>query len=162
MKNLLVYAVIGLGVIAYNVATQADRDAGGNIVDGGSLGAFTIRLGDCFDNTSALASEEGGEVSSLPGVPCSDPHDNEVYAVFDVSLDAFPGRERMTELAETRCTGRRFEDYVGVHYDDSVYLVTSLSPTDETWNQLDDREITCIAVAPPGESLTGSIRDTER
>ena len=82
MKNFLVYALIGLGVIAYNVATEADRDGSGAIIDGGSVDAFTIRMGDCFDNTRSLASDEAGEVSSLPGVPCSEPHDNEVYAVF--------------------------------------------------------------------------------
>jgi hypothetical protein len=29
MKNFLIYALIGLGVITYNVSTQADRDGEG-------------------------------------------------------------------------------------------------------------------------------------
>jgi hypothetical protein len=29
MKNFLIYALIGLGVITYNVSTQADRDGAG-------------------------------------------------------------------------------------------------------------------------------------
>ena len=72
MKNFLIYAVIGLGFVAYNVATQADRDAAGTIVDGGNVDAFTIRIGDCFDNTGSLGTDEAGEVSSLPGVPCAE------------------------------------------------------------------------------------------
>lgn len=159
MKNLLVYAVIGLGVIAYNVATQADRDAGGNIVDGGSLGAFTIRLGDCFDNTRALASEEGGEVSSLPGVPCSDPHDNEVYAVFDVDYDSFPGDDRMGELAFEACLAR-FETFVGVPYDTSVLDITALYPSTDSWRVQDDREVVCAVYDMNGAKLTGTAKDT--
>ena len=97
MKNFLLYAIVGLGVVAYNVATQADRDATGNIVDGGTVNPFTIRLGDCFNDTGALGSEEAGEVSSLPGVPCSEPHDNEVYALFDVTGE-WPGDEGIEEM----------------------------------------------------------------
>ena len=99
MKKFLAYAAIGLGVVGYSVMTQADRDASGAIVDSGNVDAFAMRLGDCFDNTPALASETGGQVSMLPGVPCSEPHDNEVYAIFDVDYDAFPGDEPMAELA---------------------------------------------------------------
>lgn len=46
-------------------------------------------------------------------------------------------------------------------YDDSACMATSLPPTKETWNGLDDREITCIA-ASPGVPLTESIRGTKR
>ncbi len=117
---------------------------------------MALRVGDCI----ATLFDDGG-VESVPVVPCSEPHEGEVFAVVEVSLDSFPGREEMSDLAETRCIGRLFEDDVGVSYDDSVYLATSLSPTKETWDGLDDREITCIA-ASPGVPLTESIRGTKR
>ena len=72
MKNLVVYALIGLGVVAYNVSTQADRDATGAIIEEGSVDAFQLRVGDCFDDTNSITSAAGGEVSSLPAVPA--PH----------------------------------------------------------------------------------------
>lgn len=159
MKNLLVYAVIGLGVIAYNVSMQADRDADGNIVDGGNLGAFTIRLGDCFDNTSVLASDEGGEVSSLPGVPCSEPHDNEVYAVFDVDYSSFPGDDQMGELAFEACLNR-FESFVGLPYDASTLDITALYPSVDSWRLQDDREVVCAVYDMNGGKLTGTAQDT--
>ncbi len=158
MKNLLVYAVIGLGVIAYNVSMQADRDADGNIVDGGNLGAFTIRLGDCFDNTRALSSEDGGEVSSLPGVPCAEPHDNEVYAVFDVDYEAFPGDDRMGELAFEACLNR-FESFVGLPYDASTLDITALYPSTDSWRMQDDREVVCAVYDMNGGKLKGTAKD---
>ena len=57
MKKFLVYAAVGLGVVAYNVATEADRDATGAIVSGGNVDAFQMRVGDCFDDTAELGME---------------------------------------------------------------------------------------------------------
>lgn len=159
MRNFLIYAVIGLGVVAYNVGTQADRDAAGNIVDGGNVDAFTIRLGDCFNDTSALGTEEAGEVSSLPGVPCSEPHDNEVYAVFDVRFDSFPGDEQMADEAFTECLDR-FEDFVGTDYELSTLDVTALYPSSQSWSLQDDREVVCAVYDVNGGKLTGSAKDS--
>lgn len=155
MKNLLVYAIIGLGVVAYNVATEADRDASGAIVDGGNVDAFTIRLGDCFDNTRALAGDEAGEVSSLPGVPCSEPHDNEVYAVFDVDYAEFPGDQAMSEGAFDACLAR-FEGFVGNAYENSTLDITALYPSNQSWSTHSDREVVCAVYDMNGGKLTGS------
>ncbi len=159
MKNLLVYAVIGLGVVAYNVSTQADRDETGAIVAEGNLGAFTIRLGDCFNNTDSLASDQSGEVSSLPGVPCSDPHDYEVYAVIDVNEATFPGDEAMSEMAFESCLSR-FENFVGRDYETSALDITSLYPTKESWDVHNDREVVCALMDVEANKLTGSAKDT--
>ena len=161
MKNFLVYALIGLGVIAYNVATEADRDASGAIVDGGNVDAFTIRLGDCFDNTRSLASDEAGEVSSLPGVPCSEPHDNEVYAVFDVNFSSFPGDEQMSEHAFDACLAR-FENFVGNAYENSALDITALYPSSQSWSMHSDREVVCAVYDMNGGKLTGSSEASGR
>ena len=157
MKNFLVYAVIGLGFVAYNVATEADRDATGAIVEEGNLGAFTIRLGDCFDNTSVFESDAAGEVSSLPGVPCADPHDNEVYAVFDVEYAEFPGDDQMAEDAFGACHAR-FEAFVGLEYESSTLDIAALYPSTESWAMQDDREVVCAVYDMNGGKLTGSVQ----
>jgi hypothetical protein len=157
MKKLAAYAVIGLGVVGYNVATDADRDSSGAIVDAGNVDAFTIRLGDCFDNTSSLAGDEAGEVSSLPGVPCSEPHDNEVYAVFDVKLDSFPGDVQMSEHAFDACL-TRFSNFVGNAYEDSVLDITALYPSSQSWSVHGDREVVCAVYDMNGGKLTGSSK----
>jgi hypothetical protein len=158
MKKFLVYAVVGLGVVAYNVATQADRDNTGAIISGGNVDAFTMRVGDCFNDNSALLSEDTGEVTSLPGVPCGEPHDNEVYAIFDVDLESFPGDEAMSEMAFAQCI-ERFEGFVGIVYEDSVLNVTALYPSDQSWRLQDDREVVCAVYDTNQNKLTGSAKD---
>jgi hypothetical protein len=159
MKKFLVYAAVGLGVVAYNVATEVDRDANGAIVSGGNVDAFAMRVGDCFDDTAVLGVDEAGEVSSLPGVPCADPHDNEVYAVFNVDVDSFPGDEAMGELAFTQCL-ERFEGFVGTIYEESVLDITALYPSDQSWSVQDDREVVCAVYDMNDNKLTGSVRDS--
>ena len=159
MKKFLVYAAIGLGVVAYNVATEADRDAAGAIVSGGNVDAFAMRVGDCFDDTAALGAEEAGEVSNLPGVPCNDPHANEVYAVFAVDVDSFPGDEAMGELAFAKCL-ERFEGFVGTIYEESVLDITALYPSDQSWSLQDDREVVCAVYEMNANKLTGSVKDS--
>ena len=135
MKNFLVYA----------------------IVSGGNLGAFTIRTGDCFDNTSSLSYEDGGEVSSLPGVPCAEPHDNEVYAVFDVDHSSFPGDDQMGEIAFEQCH-EKFSSFVGRDYESSTLDITALYPSSDSWRMQDDREVVCAVYDMNGGKLTGSAR----
>jgi len=159
MKNLAVYALIALGFVGYNVMTQADRDAAGSIVSGGSVDAFKIRVGDCFDDTSSLSSDEGGEVSSLPGVPCSEPHDNEVYAVFNLGLASFPQEDVMSEMAFDSCL-ERFESFVGLDYDSSSMDILTLYPTEDSWNIQDDREVVCALYDMNANKLTGSAQGT--
>ena len=158
MKKFLAYAVVGLGVVGYTVMTNADRDESGAIVDGGNVDAFSMRLGDCFDNTHSFASDQGGEVTTLPGVPCSEPHDNEVFAIFDVDYNAFPGDEPMAEIAFDQCL-ERFEGFVGLEYESSVLDITALYPSATSWAQ-DDREVICAIFDMNGEKRTGSAKDT--
>ena len=159
MKKLAAYAVVGLGAVAYNVATEANRDQSGAIVDAGSVDAFTIRMGDCFNNTGSLGTGEAGEVSRLPGVPCTEPHDNEVYAVFDVNMAEFPGDEVMSEHAFDVCLDR-FEGFVGLAYEDSILDITALYPSSESWGQHNDREVVCAIYDMNGERRTGTARDS--
>ena len=158
MKKFLAYAAVGLGVVGYNVMTEADRDASGAIVDSGNVDAFTMRLGDCFDNTRSLATDEVGEVSTLPGVPCSEPHDNEVFAIFDVDYESFPGDEPMAEIAFNECLAH-FQGFVGLEYESSVLDITALYPSAASWAQ-NDREVVCAIYEMNGQKLTGSARNT--
>jgi hypothetical protein len=111
-----VVPVIGAGVVGCGVLTQVDRDASGAIVGAGSVDAFEIRVGDCFNDD---ASNSGDEIESVSGVPCADPHDNEVYAVFDVALAEYPGDESMYDVAFDACLDR-FEPFVGRDYETSA------------------------------------------
>ena len=152
MKNLAFYAVVVIGYLAYGAITEADRDESGAIVGEGSIDAFNMRVGDCFDNSYATSDE----VSDLPGVPCSEPHDYETYAVFDVPMDSYPLEDAMAELAYDSCL-ERFDSFVGLDYESSVLEIITMYPTNESWRQ-DDREVVCALYDMNEEKLIGSTR----
>lgn len=154
MKNWAVYLAAVAGFAIYGASTNADRDSSGAIVGEGSIGAFNMRVGDCFDEFTSSSDE----VSSVPGVPCTQPHDYETYAVFDVNETNYPGDESMSELAFESCKGR-FESYVGKDYESSSLDITSMFPSQDSWRE-NDREVVCAIYDMNAEKLTGSAKGT--
>jgi hypothetical protein len=151
MKNWAAYAVVALAYLGYNVVTSADRDDSGTITGQGSIDAFEIRVGDCFDDTSSGFEE----VTDLPGVPCSEPHDNEAFAVFNLTMANYPG-DTMAELAYDSCM-ERFEPFVGNEYESSTLEILTLYPTISSWQQ-SDREVICAVYDMNDEKLQGSAK----
>jgi hypothetical protein len=120
----------------------------------GSASVFDLAVGDCFDDPVTE-----GEVSSVSAVDCAQPHDNEVYAVYEYSGDSYPGEEAMSAAADEGCAAE-FEDFVGIPYLESALYVTHLTPTQDSWDG-GDREIVCV-LSEPGEKLEGSMEGAAR
>ena len=154
MKGWIPYIVAALGFGIYGAVTDADRDESGAIVGEGTLDAFSVRVGDCFND----ASESSGEVSSVAGVSCSGAHDNETYAVFDVSFNSYPSDEVMSQHAREACL-ERFESFVGKDYESSTLEVSTMYPTQQSWNQ-DDREVICAVYDMNANQLVGSAKSS--
>jgi hypothetical protein len=150
MKSWAIYIIAALGFVAYGAVTDVNRDNSGAIVGGGNVDAFSVRVGDCFNNLDSFDDE----VSSVPGVPCSDPHDNEAFAIFDVSLESYPDGESMYEMSYVSCM-EHFESFVGRDYESSSLEITTLYPSPESWAQ-DDREIVCAIYDMNANQLVGS------
>ena len=151
MKNLAFYGVIVLAFVAYKAYTEAGRDDSGAIVDAGSMDVFQLRVGDCFDDTDNL-----DEISSLPAVPCSEPHDNEAYARFDMTIPEYPQGDGMFEMAYDACLDR-FEPFVGRDYESSNLDIMTLYPTIESWRQ-NDREVICAVYDLDADKLVGTVK----
>lgn len=152
-RNWGIGIVVAAGAYFVNSFMQADRDDTGAIVSAGSVDAFHMRVGDCFDDGSVFASEQ---VDSVPGVPCSTPHDNEVYAVFDIAAATFPG-DAMADVAHDGCL-ERFEPFVGRDYESSSLDIATLYPTSESWHGQNDREVVCAVYDVDAKKLTGSVK----
>ena len=151
------YGLLSLGVfvallVAAGVSQTVERNAAGVIVGEGDLGVFSMRVGDCFDDDRAGVSE----ITEVGGIPCTDPHDSEVYAVFDMDLVSYPGEEDMLDLASEACL-ERFQAFVGREYESSVLDIFSMSPTRESFAQ-QDREVACSVYHMEGDKLVGSMR----
>lgn len=163
MKGKIILALIllaGAGVYAY--LTGAKRDDTGTIVEAGQLDPFSLQVGDCFNDPSELgdAPDATSEVSSLAAMPCAEPHDNEVYAVFDMDIPTYDSDEGMFNQAFDACQ-QRFDTFVGVSYEESEFDILALYPTQQSWQQ-DDREVVCAVFAMSGEQLVGSVAGTAR
>lgn len=154
MKSWAIYIIAALGFAIYGVVNTADRDDAGAIIGAGSIDAFHVRIGDCFDDTN----EDDDGINSLPGVPCDKPHDNETYAVFDLSVATYPQGDGMSELAHASCL-EHFESFVGRDYDSSSLDITTLYPSADSWNE-DDREVVCAVYDMELSKLEGSVKNS--
>jgi hypothetical protein len=157
MDGKSVFASVG-GIVAaiVGINAAAERNAAGEITTAGTLDAFEVSVGDCFNDEAF----ENTEISELPAVPCSEPHDNEIYALFDITGE-WPGEERVAELADEGCLSR-FAGAIGKSYEDSEIALTTMYPTEGSWKQRNDREVVCVAFHMEYEQLTGTVRGSRR
>jgi hypothetical protein len=154
---VVVLVVVG-GLVAWSLgggAADAERNGSGAIVSGGDLSAFSFRPGDCWDDPPL-----DQVVDSVAAVPCTQPHDAEVYAVYDLDLPVFPGDDEVGTAAESGCIGR-FAEFAGVEYAASRLEVVYLNPTQESWDEEDDRSVVC-SVSDPDGPTSGSLRGAAR
>lgn len=109
--------------------------------------ALDLGAGMCFNGGVA-------DLEAFAIVECVEPHDAEVYAVFDTpDADTYPGPEPLVALAEDRCAVA-FETFVGVPYGEADLTVGLAYPSEGTW-EAGDRVILCTVRAASGQ-LTGS------
>lgn len=150
--------LVGVGYAGLAGEDDTTRDESGAVVAGGEVGAFRIRLGDC------LLAAADGDFESIEAVPCEQPHQNEVFAAFNLPFGesaAFPGRDALGAAADDGCLAQ-FEPFVGVTYDVSEYGIASITPSEGSWTEVNDREILCLISNYDGTPKTGSARDTNR
>ena len=156
--RLAIFVAIGLGYGFFTSLDDANRDASGEIVSGGDLDVMTVQPGDCFDDPGS--DEE--VVFQLQAIPCSEPHDNEVFAVESVAglfgAD-YPGRDALEEHAYGVCSGPIFDSYVGTAYLDSSLEVFTLTPTDDSWSE-GDRDVVCVLYKLDFTKLTRPARNS--
>jgi hypothetical protein len=153
-------AVVGLVVVLAGdddepEATSGSTDAG---VEGGTS-VFDLEVGDCFDDPQGSGSGPA-IVEDVETVDCAQPHDNEVFFLYDLEGDGgYPGLEAVRADGNERCADE-FEGYVGAPVDETdLYAEALLYPNATSWDA-GDREIVCALYHGQLEELTGSMRNT--
>jgi hypothetical protein len=116
----------------------------------GETDVFALAIGDCLNESSVT-----DEVTSVPTVDCSEPHDFEVFALTDTTTSEFPDIDSLFTELDIFCQGEVFTEFVGIPYADSIYGTTGLVPTAESWAN-GDRELLCMISDPNGQT-TGSL-----
>ena len=125
---------------------------------GGQGNVFDLKEGDCFNY------EESEEITDVDLVECDDPHQREVYAVFSITAAPglpFPGSSRVQDVAETLCL-ERFDEFVERPYLDSLLDIETFLPTQESWEDIDDREVTCSLYDLEELYMEGSMQGSGR
>jgi serine/threonine-protein kinase len=115
-----------------------------------AISATDLQVGDCLNGLT-----DSTDVSSLPSVPCAQPHEGEVFAVFDLPPGPYPGAAGVDDLVSKGCNARLADYSPSAPADDAVGLF-SVYPLEQNWNR-DDREVVCIAKATSG-TTTGSLK----
>jgi hypothetical protein len=110
-----------------------------------------LRPGDCVNGT------DEAELTTVDVVPCADPHEGEVYAVFDLAGRTWPGVDTANQQASAGCESRQ-ESYVDPAELDIGVDFYFVVPSEETWTEEDDRLVVCWFEST-GDPLTGSVRD---
>jgi hypothetical protein len=155
-----VLLVLALGAACSN-EPEATRDDTGAVATEGAVDAFDIKVGDCFNEPEGGASEEEQQqIASISAVPCDQPHDGEVYHDFELPDGDYPGNDAVLEASAEECVGA-FEGFVGTAYEESALDIYPITPTQESWDQADDRAVSCVVFDPQGQA-TGSLAGAGR
>lgn len=144
-------AVLLGGCTAPPPPLPAANSTSGPEIDQTPSDVFALSVGDCLNETAAA------DTSEVPIVDCSDQHDFEVYAEFEMRGGDFPGTPVLEAEAAETCSDE-FGAFAGIAYEDSVLGITHYTPTEQSWVQNDDRLVTCLIGNPAGKT-TGSLAD---
>ncbi|WP_024286065.1 septum formation family protein [Cellulomonas sp. KRMCY2] len=154
---LLIATVMVGGLTACGPGDAVRDEESGEIVEGSDSDVFSLRIGDCLNTAEAET-----EVQSVQTIPCAEAHDSEVYATTDLADGEFPGQDEVFAQADDFCYAE-FETFIGVSYDDSEIYLQSMAPTQESWDNMDDRQILCLAVDTTTKGgVTGTMANAGR
>ncbi len=163
---LVILVVCAVGAVLAVVALLAlddgedDAEAGNTTTTpaGEPVAVDRIEVGTCFND----AGDEGAfNYTELSVVDCEEPHDNEVYHLFDAPGGAtYPGDDEIGQVTRDGCLSA-FEPYVGKPYTESAFAILPIPPSKASWEG-GDREVVCAVYDAGRRELTGSVRGSAR
>lgn len=111
-----------------------------------------LNVGDCTGDIDL----SGASMTSVPSVPCTEPHYYEVHASVPVTGDVYPGSDALASQAKTACSAS-FTAFVGVEAAYSRFSSAYLAPDEASWAVAANRVITCLVGSADG-GLVGSAK----
>ena len=110
-----------------------------------SASVVSFSIGECVN------LPDGEVIDDVEVVDCEEPHDGEVFALPQMpdGEDAPFDATAVSDFATERCQGQAFTDYVGQPWDTSAIYSTPVMPSQDSWENADDREVACLLVGPP-------------
>ncbi len=113
------------------------------------VSANDLQVGDCVEDQATLNSVD------VSAIDCDEEHVFELYHRFDLEdADDYPGETEVQAQGDEGC-GDNFEDYVGAPPGEIAFV--AIPPSQETWEQANDRTILCFATRTDFAPTTGSV-----
>ena len=155
MRGALAVALASLVVLA---GCSADPQPAELAVEDAPLTTPVLQLavGTCVNDSDTPLSADLAEV---PEVPCSEPHDSELYAIQTVDDGPYPGADVLIQQGQSYCQDS-FSDFVGIDFRSSLLDFYVYYPTPSSW-AAGDRLIYCM-VFDPGLKVIGSLEGANR
>jgi hypothetical protein len=127
-------------VLVVGYLTTARRGDDGAVNAGGTLSVTEMQVGDCFSTDGET------EIADVDAVPCTEPHNYEVFAVRDHD-GPLPLTDASYQSAfDTLCLAD-FETYVGTEWATSEIYADMITPSEESYAD-GDREYICFLYEP--------------
>lgn len=133
-------------------ATATSSTPTAPLVTPGPVAATELTPGDCITGL-AIGAAERARIDSASVVSCTQPHELEVFATFDLDLvaleledEAYPGQQRVVDAADEGCEIRLGD--LGAAAAEAVGVIT-IWPTAQSWGA-GDRTVACVAFRADG------------
>jgi len=120
------------------------RDPSGQVTASADVNPSDLQVGDCIENIS----DTGDSVDTLAVIPCSTPHEGEVYAVTPSIVNDKPTIQAFCSDA--------FQPFVGIDFQQSILQVTYIRSNSGT-----NTDVQCI-VYDPGQLVTQSYKGSQK
>lgn len=148
---LLVAFVVQTVMLAVDEVKELRVAQATRLAEQGDKPIHLLRPGDCF-----FVPDEGDRLR-VWSQRCSNPHEAEVFARFELDGEAYPGDEVVRAEARYGCAAE-FEVFTGYPYDMGTHLrIFSFRPDEAGWTTQSDRTVTCAVVDPSGPTQ-GTLR----
>ena len=156
-KRLLL--ILGIAALAAGPACapgEPTRDEDGDITETENVNPNLLKAGDCFNDPEAGTPTQ---VTELRAVPCEEPHDNEVFYVFDLEDGEFPGADEVKQAGLDACEPQASE-YLGAEPEAAALVINPITPTEQSWVETKDRTVICALYKADGSEITGPLQDS--
>jgi F0F1-type ATP synthase membrane subunit c/vacuolar-type H+-ATPase subunit K len=118
-----------------------------------TTGMGALQVGECVQVDTP---RDKGQAETVDVVPCSQPHDEEVFAIVPLGGQSLPASAELELLADQACAAR-FRAYVGVALRASRLDFGWWAPSKESWAS-GDRTVVCVLENADASRLVGSMR----
>jgi len=155
VRTVVGRVVIGLvvaGCVAgYHFATAhpAQRSSTGQVSQAGSVQAWDLKVGDCFDEPTAES-----RIESLTAIPCTQAHDSQVFAEPKIKESSYPGESTVSDEAGSLCGEDSAQSTISQDAPESVEISALYPQNADTFNDGTDY-VTCYLVSD-SKNLTKS------